>query len=129
MFLWIGGLTLGGSILEFALSGKATLSPVDPPKVLVVEGMYRHVRNPMYVGVVTLLLGETMLVQSMAMLWYTLAVFVGFNVFIKAYEEPTLLRMFDEQFRLYKTNVPMWIPRRKAWQGVRDSADEDEGIP
>ncbi|HET8813952.1 MAG TPA: isoprenylcysteine carboxylmethyltransferase family protein [Solirubrobacterales bacterium] len=99
----------------FARLGGGTLAPWDPPRKLVVEGPYRHVRNPMISAVLAVLLGEAVLFGSPPLLiWFGLffAVnYVGFHV----YEEPGLERRFGEEYRTYKRNVPRWLPRRSAW--------------
>lgn len=99
----------------FARIGKGTLAPWDPPRRLVVEGPYRHVRNPMIAGVLAVLAGEAALFGSLPLLiWFGLffaANVVGFQF----YEEPRLERKFGEEYRTYKRNVPRWLPRRTPW--------------
>jgi protein-S-isoprenylcysteine O-methyltransferase Ste14 len=118
-FLGLAGIALGGTILircivEFATSGRGTLAPVDPPKTLVVRGLYRYVRNPMYVGVTSVLLGEVALFQSSALLYYTAVWFLIVNLFVIFYEEPTLRARFGESYEQYRRFVRRWIPRRPA---------------
>jgi len=110
----LGGPILIRSIVEFARSGRGTLAPVDPPKTLVIQGLYRYVRNPMYVGVTSVLLGETALFQSAALLYYTAVWFVIVNLFVIFYEEPTLRAKFGEPYEQYRRSVRRWIPRRPA---------------
>lgn len=117
--LGLAAIALGGPILircivEFARSGRGTLAPVDPPKTLVIQGLYRYVRNPMYVGVTSVLLGETALFQSSALLYYTAVWFVIVNLFVIFYEEPTLRAKFGESYEQYRRSVRRWIPRRPA---------------
>lgn len=112
----IGATILGVCIFEFARSGKGTLSPLDAPKVLVVRGLYRYVRNPMYVGVTTVVMGYALLTRTSTMLSYAGVVFVGFNLFVLGYEQPALTRMFGEQYVRYCAAVPMWIPRLRPWR-------------
>jgi protein-S-isoprenylcysteine O-methyltransferase Ste14 len=99
----------------FARVGKGTLAPWDPTQRLVVEGPYRHVRNPMITAVLAVLAGEAALFGSLPLLiWFALffAVnYVGFRV----YEEPDLERRFGEDYRTYKRNVPRWLPRHSPW--------------
>lgn len=99
----------------FARIGKGTLAPWDPPRRLVVEGPYCHVRNPMIAGVLAVLAGEAALFGSLPLLiWFGLffaANVVGFQI----YEEPRLERRFGEEYRTYKRNVPRWLPRRTPW--------------
>lgn len=110
----VGGTILIRCIVEFASRGRGTLAPVDPPKTLVVQGLYRYVRNPMYVGVASVLLGETALFQSSALLYYTAVWFVIVNLFVIFYEEPTLRARFGESYERYRRSVGRWIPRRPA---------------
>lgn len=96
---------------DFAIGGKGTPAPIDPPKELVVRGLYKYVRNPMYVGVLTLLIGESFWFQSIQMFEYALLVFSLFFAFVVFYEEPVLKRKFGESYMVYRTEVPRWIPR------------------
>jgi protein-S-isoprenylcysteine O-methyltransferase Ste14 len=98
-------------IWEFARRGRGTLSPVDPPKELVVQGLYRYVRNPMYLAVSLILIGEHMLTHSWPLLVYWAVCFVIWNVFVIGYEEPTLRRQFGESYERYARDVRRWIPR------------------
>jgi len=113
--LLVGLAILFACIYEFAKSGKGTLSPADPPKHLVVQGLYRYARNPMYIGVVTTLIGESILVGTSAIATYAASVFIGFSIWVKIYEEPWLERTFGEEFTRYKSAVPMWIPRLRPY--------------
>jgi protein-S-isoprenylcysteine O-methyltransferase Ste14 len=96
----------------FARIGQGTLAPWDPTRHLVVEGPYRHVRNPMITGVLAALLGEAALFGSMALLVWFAAFFAINYVFFLVYEEPNLERRFGGEYREFKANVPRWIPRR-----------------
>jgi protein-S-isoprenylcysteine O-methyltransferase Ste14 len=110
------GLTLFiSTVLHFARTGRGTLAPWDPPRVLVVQGVYRYVRNPMISGVLFVLLAEALLTGSHEILvWFGLF-FVMNLVYIPLLEEPGLAKRFGERYRLYKENVPRWIPRMTAW--------------
>ncbi|PYS93887.1 MAG: isoprenylcysteine carboxylmethyltransferase family protein [Acidobacteria bacterium] len=96
---------------DFAITGRGTPAPIDPPKELVARGLYRYVRNPMYVGVMSILIGEVLFFASRTLLWYALAVFVGFNLFVMLYEEPTLRHKFGAAYENYCAAVPRWLPR------------------
>jgi protein-S-isoprenylcysteine O-methyltransferase Ste14 len=109
--LALGGLLLAACIFEFARSGRGTLSPVDPPRQLVVRGLYRYVRNPMYLAVTTILLGEALLARSTAMAAYWAIWFLAANLFVIGYEEPALRRRFGASYDEYARQVPRWIPR------------------
>ncbi len=107
-----GAAVLLCGIVDFARHGRGTLAPVDPPKELVVCGPYRYVRNPMYVGVLTALMGETVFFRSASLLWYAILVLVVFVVVILAYEEPVLRTQFGESYARYMRSVHRWIPGR-----------------
>ena len=98
-------------IWEFAARGQGTLSPVDPTKELVIQGLYRYVRNPMYLAVSTILLGEALLMRSRGLLVYWVIFFAAVNLFVMAYEEPTLRRQFGESYTRYQQRVGRWLPR------------------
>jgi protein-S-isoprenylcysteine O-methyltransferase Ste14 len=106
-----GAAVLLYSISLFSLIGRGTLSPADPPRHLVVAGMYRYVRNPMYVGVIAVLLGEALLFQSIVLLLYSAGVFLMFNLFVIFYEERALRRKFGESYEGYCRQVGRWLPR------------------
>lgn len=111
--LWTWALRL------FARIGRGTLAPWDPTRQLVVEGPYRHVRNPMISGVLAVLLGEATLFGSPALLiWF--AAFLALNwVGFLVYEEPGLVRRFGDEYGEYRRNVPRWLPRRTPWTPAR----------
>lgn len=106
-----GAALLVACIYEFARSGRGTLSPVDPPKHLVVRGLYRYVRNPMYLSVTAILLGEVLLTRSGALALYWLIWFGVVNAFVIGYEEPTLRVQFGASYEEYMRTVGRWIPR------------------
>ena len=110
-------LTVGGSILlrciwDFAVAGQGTLAPIDPPKHLVVRGLYRYVRNPMYVGVLLALLGEAWLFKSGALLVQAAIAFAIVHSFVRLYEEPHLRRRFGPAYTSYCQAVNRWLPRK-----------------
>jgi protein-S-isoprenylcysteine O-methyltransferase Ste14 len=96
----------------FGKFGKGTLSPLDPARHLVINGLYRYVRNPMYVGVMIILAGEAVWFWSLTLVLYAIVVFVLFNVFIIIYEEPYLRKQFGESYDRYRERVGRWIPGR-----------------
>src|SRR5436309_15478422 len=98
----IGAAGLLWCIWDFFAAGRGTISPIDPPRHLVVRGLYRYVRNPMYVAVITVLLGEAAFFVSSPILIEALVFFVLANLFVILYEEPTLHRKFGESYRDYK---------------------------
>ncbi len=99
----------------FSIIGKGTLAPWSPTKHLVVSGMYRHTRNPMILGVLIALLGESILLSSFPIfIWFLLALIINHIYFIKS-EEPGLVARFGDEYRIYMQHVPRWIPRRTPW--------------
>ena len=102
---------------RFALQGLGTPAPVMPPKHLVVTGLYRHVRNPMYVAVTALIVGQGLLFGSVVVIAYGAIVWVGFFLFVLVYEEPELDRQFADEYTRYRANVRRWVPRIKPWRG------------
>ena len=114
LLIAVGLVPLLVSIRDFAVSGRGTLAPVDPPRRLVRVGLYRHVRNPMYVGVVTALFGEALFFQSRALAIYAVVAWLAFHLFVVLYEEPHLRDTFPEDYEAYRAAVPRWIPRLRA---------------
>jgi protein-S-isoprenylcysteine O-methyltransferase Ste14 len=106
-----GVLLLLACVWEFARSGRGTLSPVDPPRELVVRGLYRYVRNPMYLAVSLILLGEALASGSNSLFGYWAVFFLLANVFVIGYEEPNLRTRFGESYERYARAVGRWIPR------------------
>lgn len=104
-----GFIVMLACILRFATEGKGTLSPLDATKKLVVRGLYRYSRNPMYVGVMLMLVGEALFWKSPALAVYAAAVFVAFNLFILLHEEPRLRREFGEDYKKYFSEVRRWL--------------------
>jgi len=96
---------------SFTFKGRGTPAPIDPPKILVVEGLYRFVRNPMYVGVLTILAGEVIWFASPILLVYAGCLAGLFHGFIRLYEEPKLLDLFGGQYTAYRNEIPRWWPR------------------
>lgn len=107
----IGAAGLLWCVWEFFSEGRGTISPVDPPKHLVVRGLYRYVRNPMYVLVVIVLLGEAIFFMSRAVLIWAVVFIVLASLFVMLYEEPYLRRRFGESYERYTQTVGRWIPR------------------
>jgi protein-S-isoprenylcysteine O-methyltransferase Ste14 len=110
-----GLIVLVDSFRRFAMEGIGTPAPVLPTKHLVVSGWYRHVRNPMYVAVVALILGQALLFSDWRLLAYAAAIWLGFHVFVTQYEEPTLRQTFGEDYEVYCRAVGRWWPRATSW--------------
>ncbi|MGA8944061.1 MAG: isoprenylcysteine carboxylmethyltransferase family protein, partial [Thermoactinomyces sp.] len=100
--------------------GKGTLLPMDPTQKLVVAGPYRHVRNPMYCGVFSILAGEAILFGSLYLLGWFLLFSLIIHFFILFFEEPGLVKRFGEEYIIYRENVPRWIPRRTPWERIKE---------
>lgn len=98
------------SFVRFAIQGLGTPAPVAPPERLVVAGLYRYVRNPMYVAVSLIVFGQGLLFGSIDVLVYGLVACAGFIAFVLLYEEPSLRRKFGNEYRHYCEQVPRWIP-------------------
>ena len=105
------------SIRRFIYAGRGTLMPTVPTEHLVVSGMYRYVRNPMYTGVFFALAGEVILFESRSLAIYAAIVWLAVHLFVCLYEEPTLARRHPEEYPRYKRHVPRWLPRLKPWTG------------
>ena len=111
------GLTLLGKTIQlFATVGKGTLAPWDPTRKLVVQGPYRHVRNPMISGVWCILLGESVLLGSVPVFIFALLFATINHVYFITSEEPGLIRRFGEEYLLYRKAVPRWVPRLTPWE-------------
>jgi protein-S-isoprenylcysteine O-methyltransferase Ste14 len=117
VFVGLGLLLMVRTISLFATVGKGTLAPWDPPRRLVVHGVYRHVRNPMISGVLSILLGEALALGSVRLFgWFLLFLLIN-AVYIPLLEEPMLVGRFGEDYVAYRRNVPRWIPRLQPWDG------------
>jgi protein-S-isoprenylcysteine O-methyltransferase Ste14 len=117
VLLIVAGLPiLLDSFARFALQGLGTPAPVYPTRHLVVNGLYRYVRNPMYVAVVSLILGQGLLFGSLRVFEYGIAVWVAFYLFVLVYEEPTLRYTYGPEYEQFCANVPRWIPRLRPWR-------------
>ena len=105
----IGFVIMLWCIINFAIKGRGTLSPVDPTKRLVVAGLYKFSRNPMYVGVTLMLIGEAIFFHSVELWVYSLFVLLAFNIFAILVEEPRLRKDFGEEYKDYCKKVRRWI--------------------
>jgi protein-S-isoprenylcysteine O-methyltransferase Ste14 len=115
---WLGLLiaAVGAAIYfrcawEFAVHGLGTPAPIAPTKFLVTTALHRYVRNPMYIGVALVMVGESALFPSPHVVEYAAAMLLTAHVFVVLYEEPTLLRTFGESYEEYRRAVPRWIPK------------------
>lgn len=108
-----GGALYLSSLVSFVRDGEATPAPIDAPRRLVVCGPYRWVRNPMYLGVLTVVLGWTVLFRSWALVLYGVAIGVAFQLFILFFEEPRLRQTFGEEYVRYCRQTPRWPRLRR----------------
>ena len=98
---------------DFTFRGRGTPLPTDPPRELVVSGLYRHVRNPIYVSVILILLGHFLWFGYWSLLVYAGLAFVGTHLFVILYEEPGLRKRFGAAYEDYLSKVPRWFPTFK----------------
>lgn len=124
VFRFVGGLLIVPGILglldsfaRFALHGLGTPAPVFPTRHLVVTGLYRYIRNPMYVAVVMTILGQGLIFGSVTLLAYGGLVWLLFFAFVLLYEEPKLRGSFPSEYQSFCAEVPRWIPRLTPWKG------------
>lgn len=110
VLLCIGAAIYGWCVWDFASFGRGTPAPIDEPRKLVVRGLYRYTRNPMYVGVLAVILGWAVAFQSRVLLIYALIVFSFFHLFVLFYEEPHLEHVFGDEYRRYRARVHRWLP-------------------
>lgn len=108
----VGGALTLWCVVTFALVGRGTPAPFDPPRTLVVQGPYRYVRNPMYIGAALALCGAALFYRSIPLLGYTILFLLATRAFVAWYEEPTLARLFGNDYAAYRARVPRWLPRR-----------------
>src|SRR5262249_28757107 len=101
LYFWCAG--------EFTFRGGGTHAPIDPPRAMVIKGTYRWTRNPMYVAVLSTILGEAVFFRSAPLATYALLLFGTFHLFVLAYEEPTLQRQFGSAYAQYQHTVPRWL--------------------
>jgi protein-S-isoprenylcysteine O-methyltransferase Ste14 len=116
---WIGlaPVAAGAAVVlrcfaDFVRRGRGTPAPYDPPRELVVAGLYRHTRNPQYLGVLALVSGEALLTGAPVLLPYAAALALGYHLFVTCHEEPTLRRLFGDAYVRYCAAVPRWLPTR-----------------
>ena len=119
LLILVGLPGLVDSFARFALQGLGTPAPVAPTKNLVVTGLYRHVRNPIYLAVVAIILGQAMLFGDWRLVLWGALLWLFFHLVVVAYEEPTLRGTFGSEYEDFRANVPRWIPRLTAWRAAR----------
>jgi protein-S-isoprenylcysteine O-methyltransferase Ste14 len=105
------------AFVRFVEEGLGTPAPVAPPERLVVGGMYRYVRNPMYVSLLGMIVGQALLLWQFGLLLYAVVVWLVTAAFVRWYEEPTMVRKFGADYEVYRHAVPAWWPRVRPWTG------------
>lgn len=115
VLLTFGAVGLLDSFARFAIHGVGTPAPVFPTSRLVLTGLYRYVRNPMYLAVVSTILGQGLILGNVEVLEYSAFVWLLFHLFVLFYEEPTLRASFGSEYAAYCAEVPRWIPRLTGW--------------
>ena len=117
LLLVAGVIVLLDAFVRFVVEGIGTPAPVAPTQRLVVGGLYRHVRNPMYLAVGATIVGQALLLGRPILLLYAAAFAVVVLAFVRGYEEPTLARQFGAEYEDYRRAVPGWWPRLRPWRG------------
>jgi protein-S-isoprenylcysteine O-methyltransferase Ste14 len=113
------------SFWRFAMKGLGTPAPVMPTQRLVVSGLYRYVRNPMYLAVAAMIFGQALLFGDVRLLEYGALVWGAFHIFVLLYEEPTLTATYPTEYPVFRQHVPRWIPRLHPW---REDGVDAEGL-
>lgn len=117
----IGLAVLLWCVRDFYVAGKGTLAPWDPPKHLVIVGLYRFARNPMYAGVLTFVAGWSVTTGSLWLTGYLVALAIAFHLRVLLFEEPRLSKQFGAQWETYAANVSRWLPRLTPWHESAES--------
>ena len=117
LLLVAGAVVLVEAFARFVVEGIGTPAPVAPTQQLVVGGLYRHVRNPMYVAGGATIVGQALLLGQPVLLLYAAAFAAVVFAFVRGYEEPTLARQFGAEYEEYRRAVPGWWPRLRPWRG------------
>lgn len=106
------------TVWRFSDEGGGTPAPADEPDELVIGGMYAHVRNPMYIGVILIVLGQALLYRSTHVLWWAIGCWLGFHHRVADWEEPHLREKHGEAYERYCQEVSRWMPRIWPWNGL-----------
>ena len=120
VLLVAGAGVLVHAFARFVAEGVGTPAPVAPTRELVVGGLYRYVRNPMYLAVLAAILGQALVLGRLVLVPYAAVVAAAFVAFVRGYEEPTLAWQFGARYQAYRAAVPGWWPRRHPWREAGD---------
>ena len=115
----VAALFLVSAFVRFVVEGLGTPAPVAPTQHLVVGGVYRYVRNPMYLAVIAAIAGQALLFGQLGLLAYALIAGLAMVAFARLYEEPYLVDRFGEEYEKYRREVPGWVPRLTPWKPSR----------
>jgi protein-S-isoprenylcysteine O-methyltransferase Ste14 len=116
ILLVAGLIALIRAFARFVMEGLGTPAPIAAPERLVVGGVYRYVRNPMYMAVLAVIVGQALLLGRLGLLLYAAATWLLVAAFVRWYEEPTLTRRFGADYEVYRRAVPAWRPRLRPWE-------------
>ncbi|KWX02405.1 hypothetical protein LI90_3448 [Carbonactinospora thermoautotrophica] len=114
------------AFVRFVVEGQGTPAPVAAPERLVVGGVFRYVRNPMYLASLAAIVGQALVLGQLVLLLYAAAVGVVAAAFVRWYEEPALSRRFGVQYEAYRRAVPPWWPRRRPWEPGESHRDGEQ---
>jgi protein-S-isoprenylcysteine O-methyltransferase Ste14 len=117
LLLLAGAAVLMHAFVQFVVEGLGTPAPVAPPTRLVIGGMYRYVRNPMYVAVIAAILAQALLLWQPVLLGYGGLAAAAMVTFVVIYEQPALAGLFGDDYATYRRHVPGWLPRLRPWDG------------
>jgi protein-S-isoprenylcysteine O-methyltransferase Ste14 len=115
LLLALGVAGLVDSFARFVKQGRGTPAPIAPTEYLVISGLYRYARNPMYISVVSAVVGQALLLGNVDLLRYAAIVWLLVHAFVIAYEEPTLRERYGDAYDSYRAHVPRWLPRLRPW--------------
>jgi protein-S-isoprenylcysteine O-methyltransferase Ste14 len=129
VLLAVGVGVFAHTVIRFVVEGLGTPFPGAPTKNLVVGGLYRYVRNPMYLAVIAIILGQAAILGSVSLAVYAAIVWVIVASFVHFYEEPTLASQYGEQYAAYRRAVRGWLPRLTPWRGDQATARSEASTP
>lgn len=121
IMLIAGLIVLVQAFVRFVVEGLGTPMPLAAPRRLVVGGLYRYVRNPMYVAILVAITGQALLFGRIILLLYAAAIWFFARFYVRRYEEPALVRRFGTDYEAYLHAVPAWLPRLRPWSAGENS--------
>ncbi|MQA86735.1 MAG: isoprenylcysteine carboxyl methyltransferase [Streptosporangiales bacterium] len=124
ILLVAGVVVLVQAFVRFVVEGLGTPVPAAPPERLVVGGLFRHVRNPMYVAIFSALLGQTLILARLSLLLYVAVMWLVVAAWVRWREEPVLARRFGADYEAYRRAVPGWWPRLRPWKPAHRKTED-----